>query len=77
MRKAIQQTINANNVLSNFGIGNYFDGFSFIDFRAHIFNYKQPLSPLKIYQHKLPKDNQILQIELKWRIEKLEKKKIE
>jgi hypothetical protein len=45
----------------------YFDGFSFIDFRlcAHIFNYKQPLSPLKIYQHKLPKDNQILQIELR------------
>lgn len=30
---------------------------------AQIFNSKQPLSPLKIYQHKLPKDNQILQIE--------------
>lgn len=61
----VLQTINTT-ISIEFGIGNYFDGFSFIDFClcAHNFNYKQPLSPLKIYQHKLPKDNQILQIEL-------------
>lgn len=32
---------------------------------AYISDYKQPSGPLKTYQHKLPKDNQILQIELR------------